>query len=157
MASKQRRGSKSSETTAPQREYPDGYITTLHPEGSFDGTKQYVETRELSRPNINYWIAALNVITSVLIFFALSCWNIRYALIFIGLYTLIRLRKIVIWFIRLYQRYASDDIRLSCVFTPSCSEYMILSIRRYGVIRGCVKGIKRLKRCHYPNGGEDYP
>ena len=27
----------------------------------------------------------------------------------------------------------------------------------YGVIRGVWKGIKRLKRCHAPNGREDYP
>jgi putative component of membrane protein insertase Oxa1/YidC/SpoIIIJ protein YidD len=34
---------------------------------------------------------------------------------------------------------------------------MILSIKNYGVVYGVIKGIKRLKRCHLPNGGDDYP
>ncbi len=54
-------------------------------------------------------------------------------------------------------RYAAPQIRLACVFEPSCSEYMILALAKYGLIRGGYKGICRLLRCHYPNGGEDYP
>ena len=59
--------------------------------------------------------------------------------------------------ILLYQKYAPEKMRCSCLFTPSCSEYMLLAIEKYGVIRGVYKGIRRLGRCHYPNGGEDYP
>ncbi len=67
-------------------------------------------------------------------------------------------RKIIpIWFVHIYQRYAPEEMRLRCLYTPSCSEYMILAIQKYGCIRGIIKGIKRLRRCHYPNGGEDYP
>ena len=57
----------------------------------------------------------------------------------------------------LYQRYAPEKMRRSCLFVPSCSEYMLLAIEKYGVVIGVCKGIGRLLRCHQPNGGEDYP
>lgn len=80
-----------------------------------------------------------------------------YNIILIGIYILVRRKAMLIWFLKIYQKYASDEIRLACVFEPSCSEYMILAIENSGVICGIYKGIKRLKRCHYPNGGIDYP
>jgi uncharacterized protein len=63
----------------------------------------------------------------------------------------------IIYLIKLYQRKASDRIRQSCRFEPSCSEYMILAIIKYGVIQGIKKGINRLFRCKMPNGGVDFP
>lgn len=59
--------------------------------------------------------------------------------------------------ILLYQRYAPERLRRACVFQPSCSEYMLLAIDKYGVVLGVAKGLKRLGRCHYPNGGKDEP
>jgi len=66
-------------------------------------------------------------------------------------------KKAIIWLIHLYQRYAPDEVRLKCVFEPSCSEYVIAAIRKYGVIKGIIKGVDRLFRCHPPNGGHDEP
>lgn len=66
-------------------------------------------------------------------------------------------KKIICFFIRLYQRYVPFDIRCNCLFVPNCSEYMILAIEKYGVYKGVRMGIDRLLRCHEPNGGEDYP
>lgn len=66
-------------------------------------------------------------------------------------------KRALIWLVHVYQHYAPDDVRLRCVFEPSCSEYMILAIKKYGVIRGVFKGIGRLLRCHAPNGGKDEP
>lgn len=81
---------------------------------------------------------------------------ILFILFFVG--TLILLAKrIVIFIIRLYQKYAPYDIRSNCLFVPNCSEYMILAIQKYGLVRGIRKGIQRYKRCHAPNGGVDYP
>lgn len=77
--------------------------------------------------------------------------------VFIVLYTALLLKKAAIWLIHLYQNKASDKTRLRCVFEPSCSEYMILAIDKYGAIIGIFKGVKRLLRCHPPNGGVDYP
>ena len=66
-------------------------------------------------------------------------------------------RRAVIWLVHVYQRLAPDHVRLRCVFTPSCSEYMIASVQKYGLFRGVWRGICRLHRCHYPNCGEDLP
>ena len=65
--------------------------------------------------------------------------------------------KAVIWMVHVYQRFAPDGLRLRCVYEPSCSEYMILAVKKYGCIRWLWKGIKRLRRCHPPNYGKDYP
>ena len=69
----------------------------------------------------------------------------------------INLKRILICLIRIYQRYAPDSIRNKCRFEPSCSEYMILSLEKYGVIKGVVTGVKRLTRCNINGGGFDYP
>lgn len=66
-------------------------------------------------------------------------------------------KRALIWCVHLYQNKASDATRLKCLFEPSCSEYMILSVEKYGLVRGTCKGVGRLCRCHPPNGGKDYP
>jgi len=58
--------------------------------------------------------------------------------------------------IHLYQRYAPIEIRARCCMVPSCSQYSIMAIERYGVIIGLRKTYSRLKRCK-PPGGEDFP
>lgn len=77
--------------------------------------------------------------------------------IVLGAYIILRLGAITIFLVRVYQRFAPEHVRGACLFTPTCSEYMILSIKKYGFIIGIIKGIKRLNRCKYPNGGVDYP
>ena len=68
-----------------------------------------------------------------------------------------RAKDIIIGLIHIYQRYAPAELRSACVFEPSCSQYMILAVEKYGPISGVRRGIRRLLRCHYPNGGIDYP
>ena len=63
----------------------------------------------------------------------------------------------LIWLVRLYQRLAPRRLRKSCRFHPTCSEYMILAVKKYGVVRGFFKGVNRIGRCSTPNGGVDYP
>jgi putative membrane protein insertion efficiency factor len=44
----------------------------------------------------------------------------------------------------------------ACRFYPTCSEYMIESIEKYGLLRGVAQGIRRLSRCHpFHEGGFD--
>ncbi|MCL2154023.1 MAG: membrane protein insertion efficiency factor YidD [Leptospirales bacterium] len=57
----------------------------------------------------------------------------------------------------MYQKIAPKRIRESCRFEPTCSNYMIMAIKKYGSSKGSLMGFKRLLRCHYPNGGYDYP
>ena len=42
-----------------------------------------------------------------------------------------------------------------CRFHPTCSQYAIDAITRYGAMRGSWKALKRIARCH-PWGGEGY-
>ncbi len=155
-------------------------VTDLHPYGSAANVKADIPQRSLVRPKINYAKVAFYVILTVFgtfgIFFGCNAvqdalrgagrLNCEYNRTLISvavssaaliIFIFICRKRILICFVHLYQRYASDEVRLRCVFTPSCSEYMILSIEKYGVIRGIRKGLNRLQRCHLPNGGEDYP
>lgn len=73
------------------------------------------------------------------------------------LYLFTMLKRIIICAIKIYQRYAPDSVRNKCRFEPSCSEYMILAIEKYGLFKGIYKGINRLKRCNTAGGGFDFP
>ena len=59
---------------------------------------------------------------------------------------------------RLYQWLLSPLIGPRCRFQPTCSEYCIGAIRRYGVVRGGLRSMRRIARCHPWNpGGYDPP
>lgn len=72
-------------------------------------------------------------------------------------YILLTTKRLFINVIKLYQKYAPDSLRNKCRFEPSCSEYMILAIEKYGLIKGIQKGIERLNRCNIDGGGFDFP
>ena len=63
----------------------------------------------------------------------------------------------VIGMVLMYKAYAPMKVRNRCLFEPTCSTYMIMAIQKYGLLIGVIKGIKRIRRCHLPNGGVDYP
>jgi uncharacterized protein len=69
------------------------------------------------------------------------------------------MRKVVTASIRFYQKGISP-IFISlfgggCRFTPTCSEYTIEAVDKFGATRGLGLGIKRLSRCH-SWGGSGY-
>ncbi|RJE87782.1 membrane protein insertion efficiency factor YidD [Paenibacillus sp. 1011MAR3C5] len=70
---------------------------------------------------------------------------------------MVRLKRITLCIVRLYQHFAPDYIRNRCRFEPSCSEYMILAVSQYGALKGMRKGIQRLGRCNHQGGGYDWP
>jgi hypothetical protein len=58
--------------------------------------------------------------------------------------------------IRTYQLLISPLLPPSCRFTPTCSQYAIDAIKRYGVWRGTYLAIRRILRCHpFSRGGYD--
>jgi len=66
------------------------------------------------------------------------------------------MRKTVIALLRLYKRYLSPILPSACRFHPTCSEYMLEAVAKYGVIRGFSMGCLRLLRCHpFHAGGFD--
>lgn len=47
---------------------------------------------------------------------------------------------------------------VQCRFAPSCSEYMVGSLRKHGPVTGLLRGVARLSRCHpWHPGGYDPP
>ena len=59
--------------------------------------------------------------------------------------------------VRLYQRTISPGIPARCKYYPSCSEYGVQAIRRYGVLRGVVLAAWRILRCNpWSHGGVDF-
>ena len=57
---------------------------------------------------------------------------------------LLMLKRTAIGVIKLYQHYAPENMRRKCILKPTCSEYMILAIEKYGVFRGVKKSVYRL-------------
>lgn len=65
-------------------------------------------------------------------------------------------RKFGMSLINIYQRYISGMFGRKCRFYPTCSEYTKQAIDKYGIIRGSLKGIKRIMKCHpFHKGGVD--
>ena len=59
---------------------------------------------------------------------------------------------------RVYQWTLSPLVGRQCRFEPTCSNYFIEAVRKYGAIRGTWRGVKRIGRCHPWNpGGIDLP
>lgn len=79
------------------------------------------------------------------------------------------MKKLLILIIKFYRRYISPlkkvfygifSIGLSnnvgCRFYPTCSEYAIEAINKYGALKGSIKAIKRILRCNpFNKGGYD--
>jgi uncharacterized protein len=58
--------------------------------------------------------------------------------------------------LRCYKRFLSPLLPSACRFHPTCSDYMLEAVDRYGVARGVGMGLKRLLRCHpFCEGGFD--
>ena len=61
------------------------------------------------------------------------------------------MKKIIIYIIKFYKKYISSIISFNgnhCKFYPTCSEYMMQAIEKYGTIKGMYLGIKRILRCN---------
>ncbi|MBN2216879.1 MAG: membrane protein insertion efficiency factor YidD [Pirellulales bacterium] len=66
--------------------------------------------------------------------------------------------RFLIGVVRFYQTLISPMLGQHCRFQPTCSEYFILAVRKYGVFRGALRGVWRICRCHpWSRGGYDPP
>jgi len=64
----------------------------------------------------------------------------------------------LILMVRVYQITLRPLLGGGCRFTPTCSEYFIQAVQKYGPWRGGWKGIRRVLRCHpFARGGPDPP
>ena len=117
----------------------------------------YVMKRPLFRPNITLKTMILStlvfsiiaLIISMLAYVILLTFEVYisklfcYILVCLILF-LISSKKICINAIKLYQHYAPEKIRRKCMLKPTCSEYAIIVLQKYGVVIGSFRILKRL-------------
>lgn len=62
-------------------------------------------------------------------------------------------KKVGVSLIRLYQIFLRPIFPSACRFCPTCSEYSLQAIQKYGLIKGTLLGMERISRCHGGNPG----
>ena len=75
------------------------------------------------------------------------------------------MKQLVVWLIRFYQKYLNSNGLLTrslflsdraCRFSPSCSQYCLEAVQKYGCLKGLGLGLKRVLKCHpWSQGGCD--
>lgn len=69
------------------------------------------------------------------------------------------MKKILIKIIKIYKKTFSkvfSNMGIHCKYYPTCSEYTIQAIEKYGCIKGGYYGVKRIIRCNpFSQGGYD--
>ena len=66
--------------------------------------------------------------------------------------------RLMILAVRAYQLLLSPLLGRNCRFSPTCSNYFIQAVEKYGAVRGACKGVWRICRCHpFHPGGYDPP
>ena len=65
------------------------------------------------------------------------------------------MKSLLIALIRWYQRHISSHTKAACRFTPTCSQYAIEAIERFGAWKGFGLAVWRIMRCN-PLGGHGY-
>jgi putative membrane protein insertion efficiency factor len=66
--------------------------------------------------------------------------------------------NVIVLLVRLYQLTLSPIVGRHCRFQPTCSNYMIGAVEKYGALRGTLKGVWRIIRCNpFCRGGFDPP
>ncbi len=66
------------------------------------------------------------------------------------------MKYLLIKLIRLYQNYLSPMKRCRCPYIPTCSQYGLEAIQKYGAIKGSILACWRILRCNpFSKGGYD--
>lgn len=128
-----------------------------------DIARSYSENHPLTRPKMTYLIFGCKWIVVTFFLLGISHFGIQYLIDKFGFVAthhkcfyvvccIVLLISTLRWFcidcIKLYQHYADEDVRRRCRMMPSCSEYAILSLQKYGLILGLFLTYVRLyKRC----------
>ncbi|MCI6276861.1 MAG: membrane protein insertion efficiency factor YidD [Clostridium sp.] len=66
------------------------------------------------------------------------------------------MKRILISMINFYRKYISPLKGPSCRFYPTCSQYALEAIEKYGALKGSFLALKRILKCHpFNKGGYD--
>jgi uncharacterized protein len=58
------------------------------------------------------------------------------------------MKPVALWVLRVYKRWISPVFPPSCRYVPTCSEYAMEAVERYGAWRGGALAVWRILRCH---------
>lgn len=66
------------------------------------------------------------------------------------------MKNLLIKLVKFYQRNISPSMGSHCKYQPTCSQYMIDALEKYGAVKGLLLGIWRILRCNpFSKGGYD--
>jgi putative membrane protein insertion efficiency factor len=65
------------------------------------------------------------------------------------------IKKAFIYLIRLYQKILSPILGAQCRYTPTCSQYAVEALQKYGALKGGWLAFKRILSCN-PFGGHGH-
>ena len=66
------------------------------------------------------------------------------------------MKKIFLALIRFYQRHISPGLPPRCRYIPTCSQYAVEAIEKYGALKGGWLAFRRIMRCHPFHKGKMY-
>lgn len=70
-----------------------------------------------------------------------------------------KITKLTVWLmllpVKFYRRFITPLTPPACRFTPTCSEYAVEALQKYGPFKGSWLAIRRVLRCR-PGGGSGY-
>lgn len=66
------------------------------------------------------------------------------------------MKRFLLFLIRVYRKGISPNKPSCCRFTPTCSQYAMEAIEKYGALKGSYMAIRRLLRCHPFSGKSGY-
>ena len=65
------------------------------------------------------------------------------------------MKHILMALVRFYRAYISPLRQPCCRYIPSCSQYALEALEKYGALKGTYLAVRRILRCH-PLGGSGY-
>ena len=65
------------------------------------------------------------------------------------------MKHILMALVRFYRAYISPMRQPCCRYTPTCSQYALEALEKYGALKGTYLAVRRILRCH-PLGGSGY-
>ena len=66
------------------------------------------------------------------------------------------MKTILLGLIRFYQKFVSPLFPARCRYIPTCSEYAVQALEKYGAAKGTLLALKRILRCHPFSKGDIY-
>lgn len=123
----------------------------------FIQARDYCLHHSLSRPTTNLktgliWLVGLELLVlaisfSISFLFKKNEFSVSFYYLYLLSSVIVYctcLKKVCILAIKIYQHYASDEVRRQCSLMPSCSEYALQSLHKYNVIKALYKIFTRL-------------